>query len=64
MPSFKVLNPISYPPDKNAFVDDVVSDIPATSVEWLLEQGIIEPAGKTTKKTADPVDQPVIEEEV
>lgn len=34
---------IDYPPDRRAEPGDKVSDLPARSVGWLLEQGVIEP---------------------
>lgn len=43
---YKVRVGVNYPPDRRAEPDDVVDDIPAASVSWLLEQGIIEPAKK------------------
>ncbi len=43
---FTVLVGINYPPDRRAEMGDVVDDIPAASVPWLLEQGLIEPAKK------------------
>lgn len=60
---YRVLNGLSYPPDKRAEVGDVVDDIPAKSVKWLLRKGHIEevsgakPAPKPTRApvfTADP----------
>lgn len=44
---YKVLTGLSYPPDKNAEVGDVVNDLPPTSVKWLLDQGHIEALGDT-----------------
>ncbi len=38
---YRVLTGLNYG-DKRAEVDDVVDDIPAKSVTWLLEQGHIE----------------------
>lgn len=43
-PAYRVLVGIDYPPHKRAEVGDVVDDIPSGSVEWLLEQGVIEKA--------------------
>lgn len=44
---FKVLVGINYPTkggkEKRAEPGEVVSDIPAKSIGWLVEQGIIEP---------------------
>ena len=41
MTSFKVLAGIDYA-DKRAEVGDVVSDLPSSSIAWLVEQGIVE----------------------
>lgn len=38
----KVLIGIDYPPNRRAEIGDVVDDIPATSVAWLIAQGAIE----------------------
>lgn len=40
---YRVLTGIDYPPRNRAEAGDVVSDIPAKSIKWLCEQGIIEP---------------------
>ena len=48
--SYKVLVGIDYPPNKRAEAGDVVSDIPASSVKWLLDDGIIEVVETTSKK--------------
>ena len=58
MARYRVLQGIDYPPNKRAEVGDVVEDIPAQSVKWLLDSGIIEDTDKPTKKT----EQPVVEE--
>lgn len=42
---YRVLNGLSYK-GKRADAGQVVSDLPAKSVRWLLEQGHIEPAGE------------------
>lgn len=54
MASYKVLTGIDYPPNKRAEAGDVVSDIPASSVKWLLDQGIIEVVSGDTKTTKKP----------
>jgi hypothetical protein len=58
MTQYRVLQGIDYPPNKRAEAGDVVGDIPAQSVKWLLDSGIIEDTDKPTKKT----EQPVVEE--
>lgn len=55
--AYRVLTGLDYPPDKRAEVGDVVDDIPAKSVKWLLEQGHIEEVGKG-KRPADPAPTP------
>ena len=46
---FRVLKPphrpggLSYPPHKEAVPGDIVSDLPAISIPWLLRRGYIEP---------------------
>jgi hypothetical protein len=61
MAQYRVLQGIDYPPNKRAEVGEIVSDLPATSIKWLLEIGAIEdsskPASKATKSA------PVVEEE-
>lgn len=45
MTKYRVLIGLNYPPnDKRAEPGDLVDDIPAGSVGWLLKDGIIEPA--------------------
>ncbi len=66
MARYRVLQGIDYPPNKRAEVGKVVEDLPATSVKWLLESGIIEDADKPATKIEEPVKEepkaePVIE---
>ena len=58
MARYRVLQGIDYPPNKRAEVGDIVEDVPAQSIKWLLDSGIIEDTDKPTKKT----EQPVVEE--
>ena len=58
MARYRVLQGIDYPPNKRAEVGEIVTDLPAQSVKWLLDTGIVEDADKPTKKT----EQPVVEE--
>jgi hypothetical protein len=58
MTRYRVLQGIDYPPNKRAEAGKIVEDLPATSVKWLLESGIIEDADKPTKK----IEEPVVEE--
>ena len=75
MARYRVLQGIDYPPNKRAEVGAVVEDIPAQSVKWLLESGIIEDADKPAKKiektiveeikaepVAEVVEEPAVEE--
>lgn len=63
MTRYRVLQGIDYPPNKRAEVGAIVEDIPAQSVKWLLESGIIEDASKPSKvKEEVKVEAPVIEE--
>lgn len=55
MATYKVLVGIDYPPNKRAETGDVVSDIPAKSVKWLLDQGIIEVVGNNTQEASEEV---------
>ena len=63
MARYRVLQGIDYPPNKRAEVGDIVEDVPAQSVKWLLDSGIIEDTDKPTKKTEQPVvEEPAVEE--
>ncbi len=61
MARYRVLQGIDYPPNKRAEAGKVVEDLPATSVKWLLESGIIEDADKPSKKIEEPVVEPIVE---
>ena len=58
MARYRVLQGIDYPPNKRAEAGKIVEDLPATSVKWLLDSGIIEDADKPSKK----IEEPVVEE--
>lgn len=49
MVEYRVLIGMNYPPDKRAEPGDIVTDLPAKSVSWLLEQGCIELVGAGDK---------------
>lgn len=54
---YKVLVGINYGiDDKRAEPGDIVTDLPNKSVTWMLDQGIIEPAGKTPAPKGTPAD--------
>ena len=62
MARYRVLSGIDYPPNKRAEAGKIVEDLPATSVKWLLESGIIEDADKPATKTTEPVkEEPKVE---
>lgn len=68
MAKYRVLQGIDYPPNKRAEIGDVIDDLPAASVKWLLEIGAIEDSSKPVAKTepkaevkVEPVVEPVIE---
>ena len=42
MAKYRFLTGMDYPPDKRVEAGDIVDDLPAKSVGWLLEQGCIE----------------------
>lgn len=54
MPSYKILIGVNYPPDKRAEIGDVVTDIPSSAVNWLLEQSVIEVVESSGKKKSAP----------
>lgn len=54
---YRVLNGLSYPPDKRAEVGDIVDDLPSKSVKWLLAKGHIEEVkGSAPRPAAKPVE--------
>lgn len=59
---YKVLQGISYPPNKRAEIGTIVSDLPKESVTWLLSSGIIEEISESKRPAATKVDLPVIED--
>jgi hypothetical protein len=62
MTQYRALVGIDYPPDKRAEAGELVSDLPEKSVTWLLAQGLIETTdGKSSKKSAVKVEEPVVE---
>lgn len=63
MTQYRVLTGLSYPPDKRAEIGDVVDDLPAQSIKWLLADGFIEDASKPAKVKEEPI-IPVVEKPV
>ena len=65
MTQYRVLQGIDYPPNKRAEAGDVVNDLPASSVKWLLEVGAIEDASKPkSEPKVEIVAEPIVEEPV
>jgi hypothetical protein len=61
MAKYRVLQGIDYPPNKRAEIGDVVEDLPATAIKWLLESGAIEDTSKPAKKIEEPTPEPIVE---
>jgi hypothetical protein len=61
MAKYRVLQGIDYPPNKRAEIGDVVDDLPATAIKWLLESGAIEDTSKPAKTIVEPTPEPIIE---
>ena len=64
MAKYRVLQGIDYPPNKRAEIGDVIEDLPATSIKWLLEVGAIEDASKPAKKVEAKIEEPVKSEKI
>ena len=63
MAKYRVLQGMDYPPNKRAEIGDIVEDIPAQSVSWLLESQIIEDTSKPEKTKAGlKLVEPIVEE--
>ena len=61
MAKYRVLQGIDYPPNKRAEIGDVVEDLPATSIKWLLDSGAIEDSSKPAKKVEAKIEEPTEE---
>jgi hypothetical protein len=63
---YRVLVGLDYPPNKRAEAGDEVSDLPSSSITWLLADGLIEAVdGKSSKKTVvAPEPEPEVIEEI
>ena len=63
MAKYRVLVGLDYPPNKRAEAGDEVSDLPSSSITWLLADGLIEAVdGKASKKTVvAPEPEPEVE---
>lgn len=53
MPKYRLTTGLEYPPNRRAEAGDIVDDIPAKSVKWLREQGLIEPVDASAKAAVD-----------
>lgn len=51
---YRVLNGLSYPPDKRAEVGAIIDDLPSKSVKWLLRKGHIEEVAGKPEAPAKP----------
>ena len=61
---YKVLQGISYPPNKRAEIGTIVSDLPKESLAWLLASGIIQEVSDVKKPVATKVESVATEKEV
>lgn len=61
MAKYRVLQGIDYPPNKRAEIGDVVEDLPATSIKWLLESGAIEDSSKPAKTVEESKPEVIVE---
>lgn len=65
MAKYRVLVGLDYPPNKRAEAGDEVSDLPSSSITWLLADGLIEAVdGKSSKKTVVVPEPEPVEETV
>lgn len=52
MAKYRVLVGLDYPPAKRAEAGDIVSDLPAKSISWLRDAGLIEPLDDAPAKSS------------
>lgn len=50
MPKYLVKTGLEFPPDRRLEAGEITEDIPAKSIKWLREQGIIELLDATAKE--------------
>lgn len=65
MPKYLVKVGLNYPPERRAEAGDIVEDLPAKSIKWLREQGVIElldANGKSVEPEPTVEEIPVVEE--
>jgi hypothetical protein len=60
---YRVLVGLDYPPNKRAEAGDEVSDLPSSSITWLLADGLIEAVEGTSKSSKKTVVAPEPEPE-
>jgi hypothetical protein len=53
MPKYLLNTGLDYPPNRRAEAGDIVDDLPAKSIKWLREQGIIEAYDASAKAAVD-----------
>lgn len=58
MAKYRVLVGLDYPPAKRAEAGEVVSDLPAKSIKWLRDAGLIESADGADAPLAPADDKP------
>lgn len=63
MAKYRVLVGLDYPPNKRAEAGDEVSDLPSSSITWLLADGLIEAVEGTSKSSKKTVVAPEPEPE-
>lgn len=56
MPKYLVKAGLDYPPNRRAEEGSIVDDLPAKSIKWLREQGLIE---LLDSKTGEPVTETI-----
>lgn len=50
MPKYLVKTGLEFPPDRRVEAGEIIEDIPAKSIKWLREQGMIELVDATVEK--------------
>lgn len=58
MARYRVNQGIDYPPNKRAEIGDIVEDLPAGAIKWLVADGVIELVdGKKAAPTPEPISE-------
>lgn len=50
MPKYLVKTGLEFPPDRRVEAGEIIEDVPAKSIKWLREQGMIELVDATVEK--------------